>query len=563
MISAQKQSRNRKHFTDGSWRMAHGSFGLFRGFTLTELMIAVVVLIVVIIATSKIFGTASKVTAIGQANADVLQEAAAIQRLIQDDINRISREGFLGIHCVAVPNDINVLDGGPLLNPLRPADATIRADQLVFFRNGLAGLQSVRVGSFNHHKGQGTTAMVYYGHGFQLLDGLASNLDSPGTGNSPRRTHDPLGPIGALNEPITPWFRGDLQMVRTFFKVGGGTGTDVFSFINDGTIDGTQPESRQWLLCRQQVALLDDDQNTNPANNQKAVYLFHNPTARSVFYEDPGPPSFPSHEIRNGRLDGAASRLNDIHDRIFLGYNPSSMALSDFWINTARPRILDQIMLYPRAERTAPSMDRADQALTNHVLASACSSFRIEWTYAPRTGEQFDGNSSTYGGFNYGPGFGNGPGPAELEPVEQPWFGWFDSEHGVFPYRTPVDWNGSFPPQWNGQVYPWWRPAFTLGWDAPNNQFALDQFETYTDPFRHNPPVKEYAAIFGFNQDTPLIEDTNPASPTFGQQIPDLNLLYTPWPNALRITITLHDPQLNLDRGREIQFIVNLPQRSD
>ena len=34
---------------------------------------------------------------------------------------------------------------------------------------------------------------------------------------------------------------------------------------------------------------------------------------------------------------------------------------------------------------------------------------------------------------------------------------------------------------------------------------------------------------------------------------------YTPWPTSIRITMTLHDPDLRLERGREVQFVINLP----
>ena len=43
------------------------------GFTLTELMVAVVVLLVIILAVGRIFGTASEVVKAGEANADILQ----------------------------------------------------------------------------------------------------------------------------------------------------------------------------------------------------------------------------------------------------------------------------------------------------------------------------------------------------------------------------------------------------------------------------------------------------------------------------------------------------------
>ena len=68
-----------------------------RAFTLTELMVAVLILIVVIVACSKIFGTVSGVTGLSQAGADVLQEAAAIERQIRSDFARLSREGFFAI----------------------------------------------------------------------------------------------------------------------------------------------------------------------------------------------------------------------------------------------------------------------------------------------------------------------------------------------------------------------------------------------------------------------------------------------------------------------------------
>jgi hypothetical protein len=35
----------------------------------------------------------------------------------------------------------------------------------------------------------------------------------------------------------------------------------------------------------------------------------------------------------------------------------------------------------------------------------------------------------------------------------------------------------------------------------------------------------------------------------------------TPWPSALRITMTVHDPRNRIQQGREVQFILNLPKR--
>ena len=57
-----------------------------RAFTLTELLVAVTILIVVIVATAKIFGTVGRVAGLGEAGAAVLQEAAAIERQIRRSI---------------------------------------------------------------------------------------------------------------------------------------------------------------------------------------------------------------------------------------------------------------------------------------------------------------------------------------------------------------------------------------------------------------------------------------------------------------------------------------------
>ena len=143
-----------------------------RGFTLVELMIAVAVLVVIIIATSKIFGTAGKVTSLGQATADVLQETTAIERQIRSDFERLAQDGVFAIRCVSVRNDVNV-PIGPLLNPALPEDAMIRSDQLLFFTNAVQSIQTYRQGSGSSHKGQGTAARVYYGHAFQLPEASA------------------------------------------------------------------------------------------------------------------------------------------------------------------------------------------------------------------------------------------------------------------------------------------------------------------------------------------------------------------------------------------------------
>jgi hypothetical protein len=78
--------------------------------------------------------------------------------------------------------------------------------------------------------------------------------------------------------------------------------------------------------------------------------------------------------------------------------------------------------------------------------------------------------------------------------------------------------------------------------------------------------VREYWAVFGPNRRWPLIEGRDQISgggdPSSqggnpdGTDDPDPS--YTPWPAALRITMVLHDPAVNLESGKEIQFVVEL-----
>ena len=138
-----------------------------RGFTLVELMIAVAVLVVIIVSTSKIFSTVGKVTSLGQATADVLQETTAIERQIRSDFERLAPNGVFAIRCVSIRNGINV-PLGPLLNPALPEAAMSRADQLLFFANGVQGTQVYIESKGSNHKHQATAARVYYGPAFQV-----------------------------------------------------------------------------------------------------------------------------------------------------------------------------------------------------------------------------------------------------------------------------------------------------------------------------------------------------------------------------------------------------------
>jgi hypothetical protein len=519
---------------------ARGSY--HRAFTITELLVAIAVLVVVIIGTSKIFGTASQVTGLGQANQDLLQAATAIERQLRADIARLTHDGFFAIHNVAVSNDVN---GAVLLNPNLPADVIIRADQLVFFATGVESSQSYKLASGSNHKGQSTVARLYYGPAFQLPRASGYGAVAPGT------AHD--ADAQAAN-PMTPWRSGTVGMANTTVVIGGGTNN--FSRSASAAINGTQPNCLQWLLVRQPVALCDDDlQNNN--DNSKTVYFGDVVTARSIWMDVPlqQPPAYGwSREIRNGRVDCAATLPNEIRRWItFSGANVRP------WSGTFAPaqggnqrNVISSAVYYPRAEREAPSMHRVDQALTNSVISEACSSFIVDWTYEGSDVQRVDANGNIKGGVGEVlDALGNVVDPTPATPNsgdefsgviisragEQPWFGLADASRGVFPY-------GSLPTSGTGPL----RAASTI---MPLGAFPNNvESESAAGPF-NGTFVSDYWALFGYNQDRPLDATGNP----------HVDLGYTPWPSAIRITMVLHDPAGRLEAGREFQFVIDLPRR--
>jgi len=473
------------------------------GFTLTELMIAIVVLIGVLLATSKIFSTTSKVTSAGKAAADIMQEVSAIERQIRADFARLSRDGVLAIRNVAVDNDVNP---AVLLNPNLPPDAKLRCDQIVFFADGVQSPQTFLVGAGLNHKGQGTSGRVYYGHVFQLGEaGGPVDLD-----RSPIVARDPA-------EVVYPWTSGQIDMQFTKFDHNNSNGTDMFEAQGSFTTNLPPPDARTWGFGRQAVILVDDDKNAIDSND-KTEYLGQVLAARSLFLQDPRLGFAP--QIMHGRVDASAMELNEL--RQLVQYTPFPAYLPRPWSRSGNPpdqfsTIARGLLYYPRAERYAPSMHRIDQALTSHLLGSACSSVRIEWTYAEGAGVVRD-------------------------PLGDVLFAGFAIDYATYPSQ-PHPWFGMDAPydtEGNGRDTAWFG-ASTVFFENVE-RYPITGFGAGVDV---------YEAVFGYNQSEPL--------DSFG--VPHQTLGYTPWPSAIRITLTIHDPATTLEGGRDVQFVIRLPDR--
>lgn len=239
-----------------------------RAFTLVEMTVAVVVLLAVIIATSKIFSTASKVTSMGEATADVLQQAGVIEEQLRRDIERISQDGYMAIQCVAVRNDVRRVinnlvsagsgDNAPLLDPTLPPNAVLRADSVTFF---VAGQEtSMRWSGPNDATDYGGNQQsrvwrVFYGHGVQL-PGLANDPSGAGTAARPIILGvDPVPPVGQ-SQQIVPWtwWNPTPTLRQVKWRWGGLTQATA----GMPRVSPNQPGAREWVLCRKAVLLADD-----------------------------------------------------------------------------------------------------------------------------------------------------------------------------------------------------------------------------------------------------------------------------------------------------------------
>ncbi|MCH2161575.1 MAG: prepilin-type N-terminal cleavage/methylation domain-containing protein [Phycisphaerales bacterium] len=567
-------------------------------FTLTELLVAVVVLLVVILAVGRIFGTASQVVKNGEANSALLQEISAFEHQMRADIGRISGEGFLVINCLAVRNDVNG-DGAPLLDPRQGAGVWLRCDQVAFLTDKVAvssqpasfesfneipsdtdmgwdNRQEERVVNYNDMGEppvpQSTLTRVYYGHGLQFPY-LSSTLGSR------------IDPVN-YNGQLQPWFRPVVTDGSTRIAVrewpGGSPGNEIYN--------GGQPAATDWALARQEILVADDGEiGTGGAGNEG--YFLSSPnmsgdrgrnSAAGLFDED----------VASSRVSVVASDLGRISDDL-----------------RASPRgLADELFFFrPRAEKIPLTRDRSDVMTTLSTLSGNCSSFMVDWTWADGTGAQsnlgplFSGaghggrlrppirNSNGSGGEtpnsgNYvqelaqpTPWFGLDLGPAQGNPGDlRNVFSATEvlNAGGIFTqkavrFRPPVGYD-STDPALNvlGNTIPFGANLSRLRGASPvpsairNVEGGVPVVEdldldSYWDD---NNRILRYSVVFSLNGDNPYISDGNGRPLTFNGDWPIFRDDYTPWPSALRVSMVLHDSKEVIEGGRTVQFTIPLPR---
>ncbi|MDP6891335.1 MAG: hypothetical protein QF471_08385 [Phycisphaerales bacterium] len=553
----------------------------------------------------------------------------------------------------------------PLINPGLPKEAVVRCDQLLFFMDGFQptkpyGSTDVMEGGEPRIIGGG--AAVTYGHGLQFSELSGYSIDTPSDDEVEQSLYGDL-PMQFRGHDIdlddhrdsynlarvAPFHRSNVlgqwggQMDAVYSKYGfhGGGLSDLYNQTEPAggasDIRGDQPEARRWILTRQAMAMADDDSYPPNASN-KQIYLTNAFSIESLFPADPrrvdgSQAGFtresPVHDM--GRVDVMAMNLGDVRKSLLHTRDesyPDNMERRSWFAddaidgthgvledNTALPGgsgdpergtqryLLKTLLGWPRVERTPPGPARYDQALTNSILGSACSSFIVEWTWDDNVGETTTWqvmdptnpssrrNRVTWQGYRYDPG--------AADPSDLPSAGTVIEFDALGNSRTRLRQKGDLfwfglpdkrdnteaDDQWDRGVVSFAQfatayPARTTTWDTPSGVLPEamkwpiaapslvhpDAIDKEASGFPGEP--REYWALFGPNRRWPLMRtldaSSGPADPDEQESTAD-GLLdpdpsYTPWPSALRFSMVLHDPETNLEHGKLVQFIVELPK---
>lgn len=276
--------------------------------------------------------------------------------------------------------------------------------------------------------------------------------------------------------------------------------------------------------------------------------------------------------------------------------------------------LIKSLFAWPRAERTPPGAGRFDQMLTRNVLGTGVSDFKVEWTWDEGVGavdtyeDQGAGsrrpvrwvgfaadpnspaNNASVNSVYSDPGDG-GVIDGGLRAGERPWMGMpsptdgdglnpddaqdsdamrenpqFDrrvttlgqlaAAHAPDPRIVYQDGNGDpAPTVASPALVDWWTSGGDLT-DPFAHGTAIDEMVSES-AFGSGPRVHQYWALFGPNHSWPLLDrDLD------GDGLRDPDPSFTPWPTALRFTMTLHDSGGVLEQGKVVQFVVPLPERT-
>lgn len=156
-----------------------------KGFTVVEMMVTIGVLVLVAVGVSAIFSSIGDTVTRGRKVSELNRFASQVERVMREDFERMTRDGFLVIvNQNATDNNGNLLDV-----QLSSADASDldangntgrvrRVDEIMFFARG--SFASSRRALASGLVPESSEAAIYYGHGQKRPPALGSgNIDNP------------------------------------------------------------------------------------------------------------------------------------------------------------------------------------------------------------------------------------------------------------------------------------------------------------------------------------------------------------------------------------------------
>lgn len=547
-----------EHDASGSSRRSAAAPGGRRAFTISELIVAVGVAVLLIVGIGRIFSTTRTTISTGEASASLTQSGRILERLLRNDFAGIIRHGQA--HMV-IRNE-RLGSGADVLSRVNRrrgvyvsfADeeagrdmGTVRLDQIVFYTSGEQSTYQYRALPFAHPIARNDTApvaRVWWGHGLRdpnpsdNIDGIKGTAGLSGyvaKFADERSRFSVISGVDLANKYAAEWVlarQPALLLTRdaagcndrsTEFQLNfAPSPIEVFNEYDNYWFDtryfypppvpGTDVRRR---FSPGYVDIIDMDLATVMESVIEYGRRTNRLTGVREFYPDPLDSLYSGLTGTLGGLDWMVDIANDVGgDPSPYVTDPSHKAqlnqISEQWARQQRYR-----MMYStgriRVETALPSTERSRQMLTHATLLQGCSNFEVAWSV---------------GEVNYPEG--------DLV--------WYDINNPANPYAR----HSGLSIQDIFEQTPDDAKAWYLAEVLPSSSGISDAFTTIPNVEPQNNDL--YYAVFGA-----FVPRDNDASR--GEA--------WPWPKLVRVRLTLHDAQGRIGGGREFEFIFNLPDSPD
>ncbi|MBY0396545.1 MAG: type II secretion system GspH family protein, partial [Thermoleophilia bacterium] len=194
-------------------RAPHRETAPARGFTLTEMLVAVGAMALLALGVAEIFSLTTRTVSAGRRLSNLNAVASATERQLRADLSAMTSRGPMVIRNQLANN------GQPVdAYPGDPAPRARRIDELLFFATGRFYSQQQPVTADGQPVG-GSAAMVYYGHGARqdLTAATASGLLIPVRIDDTNAAAPALGVTPAPGGSKVNQYAGEWSLVRRAF----------------------------------------------------------------------------------------------------------------------------------------------------------------------------------------------------------------------------------------------------------------------------------------------------------------------------------------------------------